>query len=51
MSNKAYILREKAEKSQARSQPELFINYHLFGSRERDVVTKLVFHLRQARGL
>lgn len=40
-----YILREKAEKSQATSQPELFINYHVFGSRKRDVVTKLVFTL------
>ena len=40
-----YILREKAEIAQATSQPELFINYHVFGSRKRGVVTKLVFTL------
>lgn len=44
MSHRLYILREKAEESQTKSPPELFINYHIFGGRERDVVTKLVFH-------
>lgn len=40
-----YILREKAEKTLIKSQPGLFINYHKFGSRERDVVSNSMKHV------